>query len=62
MISVLALKLDAGNNLTVSGNVVAGELDLDAVNGAIAVNNSLDTAIANGDVAWFPMMVSLLEV
>ena len=45
------LKLDAGNNLTVSGNVVAGELDLDAVNGAIAVNNSLDTAIANGDVS-----------
>ena len=38
------LKLDAGNNLTVSGNVVAGELDLDAVNGAITVNNSLDTS------------------
>ena len=31
------LPADAGNNLTVSGNVVAGELDLDAVNGAITV-------------------------
>ena len=43
------LTLNAGDDLTISGNITAGQLDLDAGGGDITVNNSLDTSAANGN-------------